>query len=324
MGGAAPLLARQVVITKRQLPFVIALTAVVLGAVVALTLLVRDDHASTIGLPVGDDGIAVRASLGSRTQLFGQLLAVRLDLLVDREMLDPDKITVDTRFDPFTMRGAPVKSRRDYDRFTRLRYEYRLDCVTTICVPEGARKDFDLPSAPVRHEGVPVEIVEWPPVTIASRYREPEPDQGIRFQGSVDLPWRANVRVHPASYSVDPTLLTVALAALALLLMLVSLFFVQRAFPSAPFGFRRLRRTKLTPLERAIAVLERAQKQGIEREQRLALDRLARELRTGGQHELAGTARELAWIAEVPGPDRTATLSERVRAVIAEGTNGRS
>ena len=310
--------------TTRRLPFVLALAAVVVGAAVALALLLRDEHAPTIGLPVGDDGIAARASLGSRSQLFGQLLTARLDLLVDREVLDPAKITVDALFDPFSTNGAPVTSRRDYDRFTRLRYEYRLDCVTTDCVPEGARKDFDLPSAPVRHEGVPVEVVEWPRVTIASRYREPETDVGMRFQGSVDLPWRANVRVRPASYSVDPTLLTAALAGLAVLLLFVSLFFVQRAFPSAPFGFRRLRRMRLTPLERAIAVLERAQKQGIEREQRLALDRLARELRTGGQHELAGDARELAWTADVPGPDRTARLSEQVRAVIAGGTNGRS
>jgi hypothetical protein len=323
VGGVAPLLARQVVTAKR-LPFVLVLAAVVVGAVLALALLLHDERAPTIGLPVGNDGIAARASLGSRAQLFGQLLAVRLELLLDREVLDPDKITVDTRFDPFEAHGAPVTSRRDYDRFTRLRYEYRLDCVTTICVPEGAREDFDLPSALVRHEGRQVEIVEWPRVTIASRYREPETDLGMRFQGSVDLPWRANARVRPASYSVDPTLLMTALAGLALLLILVSLFFVQRAFPGAPFAFHRLRRMKLTPLERAIAVLERAQKQGIEREQRLALDRLARELRTGGQHELAGTARELAWTADVPGPDRTAALSEQVRAVIAGRTNGRS
>jgi hypothetical protein len=310
--------------TTRRLPFVVALVAVVVGAAVALALLLRDEHAPTLGLPVGDDGIAARASLGSRTQLFGQLLAVRLDLLVDREVLDPDKVTVDARFDPFTTYGAPVMSRRDYDRFTRLRYEYRLDCMTTICVPDGARKDFDLPSAPVRHEGRQVEVAEWPRVTIASRYREPETDLGRRFAGSVDLPWRANARVLPASFGVDPTLLTVALAGLALLLSLVSLYLVQLAYPSAPFAFRRLRRVKLTPLERAIAVLERAQQQGIEREQRLALDRLARELHTGGQHELAGTARELAWTADVPGPARTATLSEQIRAVIEGGTNGRS
>lgn len=310
--------------TRRRLPVVLALAAVVVGAVVALALVLRDEHAPTVGLPVGDDGIAARASLGSRTQLFGQLLTARLDLLVDRDVLDPDKISVDARFDPFTMNGAPVTSRRDYHRFTRLRYEYRLDCVTTDCVPEGARKDFELPSAPVRHADRRVEVAEWPSVTIVSRYREPETNLGMRFQGSVDLPWRANVRIRPASYSVDPTLLTAALAGLAVLLLLVSLFFLQRAFPSAPFGFSRLRRTKLTPLERAIAVLERAQGQGIEREQRLALDRLARELRTGGQHELAGDARELAWKADVPGPDRTARLSEQVRAVIAGGTNGRS
>jgi hypothetical protein len=312
------------VVTRRRLPIVLAVSAVVVATVVALALLLRDERAPTIGLPVGDDGIAARASVDPRTQLFGQLLAVRLELLVDREVLDPAKITVDARFDPFTEGGEPISSRRDYDRFTRLRYEYRLECLTAVCVPDTARKEFELPSAPVRHEGGRIEIVDWPRVTIVSRYREPETASSTRSQASFDLPWRVNTGLRPASYRVDPTLLTALLAGLALVLALVSLYFAQLAFPSAPLGFRRPRRLKLTPLERAIAVLELAHEHGIEQEQRLALDRLARELRTGGEHELAGTARQLAWTADVPGPDRTATLSDQVRAVIAGRGNGRS
>jgi hypothetical protein len=78
----------------------------------------------------------------------------------------------------------------------------------------------------------------------------------------------------------------------------------------------------MTPLERALAVLERAHEQGIEREQRLALDKLAHELRTGGQQELAGRARELAWEQDVPDAARTAPFSEHVRDVIAGRSNG--
>jgi hypothetical protein len=308
---------------KRRLPFPLALAAAVLGTAVALAFLLHDEQAPTIGRPVGDEGIAARASLGSRTQLFGQLLAARLDLLVDRKVLDPDEITVDVRFRPFTPGGPPVASRRDYDRFTRLRYEYRLECLTAACVPETARVDVVLPSASVRHEGKPIRTVEWPSVTIASRYREPEFERTTPSQRSFDLPWRATVRVPEASYSVDPTLLTAFFAGGALVLVLGSLFFVQVAFPAAPLGFRRLRRKTLTPLERAFAVLERAHERGIEREQRLALDRLARELGTGGERELAGTARELAWAAEIPGPERTAMLANRVSAMIGDRKNGR-
>ena len=39
-----------------------------------------------------------------RTELFGSPLGARLDLLVDREVLDPDKVAVDAKFAPFDAR----------------------------------------------------------------------------------------------------------------------------------------------------------------------------------------------------------------------------
>jgi hypothetical protein len=311
-------------VVKRRLPFFAVLAAVVVGAAVAVALLVRDERAPSLGLPVGDDGIAARSSVSGRSLLFGEQLIARLELLVDREILDPDRVTVDAEFDPFSPSGKPFESRTDYDRFTSMRFEYPIECLTTACVPETVTKLYDLPSVTVRHERVPVEIVEWPRLTINSRVGEPTVEaNNPTAQPGFDLPWRANLRVQPATYRVDPTLLTALFAGVALLLLVATLYFAQRAFPGAPLGFRRLRRVKLTPLERALVVLERAHEQGIEREQRLALDQLAHELRTGGQQELAGTARELAWEQSVPDSDRTSTLTDRVRAVIAGRTNGR-
>lgn len=310
---------------KGRLPFVAALVVAVVGGSVALALLVRDEKPAGVGFPVGDDGIAARSSLSDRTELFGSPLGARVDLLVDREVLDPDKVTVEAKFTPFATVGEPTRTRTDFDRYTQLRFAYQLECLQTVCVPETLTKVLDLPDSVVRHEGVPVEVVKWPAVTIASRYAEPEVDRNDpTAQPRFDLPWRATLRLQPATYRVDPTAITVLFVALALVLIVASLFFVQKAFPGVPLGFHRLRRVKLTPLERALVVLERAHDHGIEREQRLALDKLAHELSSGGQAELAGDARRLAWEEDVPDADRTATLSGRVRDVIAGRTNGRA
>jgi hypothetical protein len=323
VGRAAPLLAREDLV-KGRLPFLVALAVAVIGGALALALLVRDEKPSGAGFPVGDDGIAAHSSLSDRTELFGSPLRARLDLLVDREVLDPDKVRVDAKFTPFDKVDEPTTTRTDYDRYTRLRYVYELECLKTVCVPETLTKPLDLPDTVVRHDGVPVEVVKWPSVTIASRYEEPTVDRNDpTAQPRFDLPWRATLRLQAATYRVDPTTITVLFVGLALVLLVASLYFVQRAFPGVPLGFHRLRRVKLTPLERALVVLERAHEQGIEREQRLALDKLAHELSSGGQSTLAGDARRLAWEEDVPDAERTATLSGQVRDVIAGRTNGR-
>jgi hypothetical protein len=304
----------------------LALLAVVLvlgGAVGALALLVRDE-AEPPGLPVGDDGIAARTSLSDRSQLFGEQLVARLDLLVDRKVLDPDHVAVDARFAPFTSGGSAVVTRVDHGRFTSLRFEYRLDCLAAACVPETLTQSFALPELRVRHEGSLVEVAQWPRVTIGSRIGEPADDGNEgRFRSRSDIAWRANLDLAEPTYRVDTTLLTSLLVSGAAALLLASVLLLLHAFPVARLGLHRLRGDRTTPLERALRVLERAHAQGLEREQRLALDRLAQELRTGGQHALAGTARELAWEQRIPDSGRTAPLSERVRDVIAGSTNGR-
>jgi hypothetical protein len=313
-------------VVRRRLILWGAAAAVALVAAAAIYVLVRDERGDASGRPVGADGFAAQLSVSPRNQLFGQQLVARMDLLVDREVLDPDRVSLSTEFDPFTPAGETRRSRSDYDRFTRLRWDFPLECLVPNCVPETLTKEFDLGSTVVRHRGQPIGIVEWPSVTIASRVGDFEQAQqagrGPQQQQNVDLLWRATLRLRQATYTVDPTVLTAGLTGFALLLLVSSLYFLQVAFPSAPLGFRRLRRVKLTPLERALAVLERAHERGIEREQRLALDELARELRTGGRSDLASDARQLAWEESVPDADRTATLSDHVRDVIAGRSNG--
>lgn len=311
---------------RRRVVFWGGVAVAVAAAAAAIVLLVRDERGEAVGRPVGADGYAAQVTVTPRSQLFGQALVARLDLLVDREVLDPERVTVSAEFDPFTPSGNTRRTATHYDRFSRIRIDFPLECLVPNCVPETLTKEFDLGSTVVRHRGQPIGLVEWPSVTIASRVGDFEQAQtagrGPQQQQNVDLLWRATLRLRQPTYTVDPTVLATAFSGAALVLLASSLYLLQVAFPQAPLGFRRLRRVKLTPLERALAVLERAHEQGVEREQRLALDKLAHELRRGGQADLASSARALAWEESVPDADRTSTLSERVRHVIAGRRNG--
>ena len=78
----------------------------------------------------------------------------------------------------------------------------------------------------------------------------------------------------------------------------------------------------LTPLERALHMLERARERGAVPEQRKALENLAGELRRSGERDLARSATVLAWAERPPGSDATGALAAAVQQRIAQGVNG--
>jgi hypothetical protein len=78
----------------------------------------------------------------------------------------------------------------------------------------------------------------------------------------------------------------------------------------------------LSPLERALHLLERARERGAVPEQRKALENLAGELRRTGERELALSASVLAWAERPPGTDATGALAAAVQRRIAKGVNG--
>ena len=80
----------------------------------------------------------------------------------------------------------------------------------------------------------------------------------------------------------------------------------------------------LTPLERALLVLESARVRGAAADRRKALELLAAELETGGDPPLALEARELAWSKATPAGEATKALATRVRRLIKARKNGNS
>jgi hypothetical protein len=305
--------ARAALVTTRRGLAIGALLAAAAG-VAALVLLNRAAPPAPEPMPRFAEGMAVRGTLAPRSYLFGDQLRARLEILIDRNVFDPAKVDVDARFTPFAVVGEPERERRDFADLTRIRYLFVLECLTIECVPESIERPIQFPQAVVNHDDVAIEQFSWPGFPILARVRE------TSISAIPGSDWRASAVVRAADYRLSPTLFValLGLGGTACLAMSVLL----AATASAGLS-RRWRRLRLTPLERALAALERANAVGVEHEQRLALDRLADELRTRGAGDLALTARRLAWAEDVPQADRTAPLSAGVRELLQESTNGR-
>jgi hypothetical protein len=297
----------------RRLRYALGAVLVLAVGVAALALLLRAARPAPEPMPAVAGGMAVRGTIVPRAYLFGDQLQARLEILLDRGVFDPTKIDIDTRFNPFVVVGTPKRERRDFADLTRLRYVFVLECLTLDCVPESIERPIQFPQAIVNHEGVAIEELSWPGFPIVARVRE------TSISAIPGSDWRASGVVRPVNYRLNPTLMVALLGIGGVALLFASAAFVVAGSTGLT---RRWRRLRLTPLERALAGLERANEAGVEHDQRLALDRLADELRTRGADELAVSARRLAWAEDVPGAERTAPLSAGVRDLLHGSTNG--
>src|SRR5207237_10149127 len=134
--------------------------------------------------------------------------------------------------------------------------------------------------------------------------------------------YHADLTPPARSYALSPGgLLWLLLFVLLALLVLPSTLVMsrvreyQRAHGPAP-------REELSPLERALRLLEWANRQPDGEDRRRALELVALELLRGGRDELGGEARELAWSPPTPPAERAGELGTRVRGSTGgEGAN---
>lgn len=275
-------------------------------------------------LPLGRQ-ISARASLTPGVHLFAEPVVARVDVVVDREHLDPDRIELRTEFLPYDIDEAR-EIREDRGRLTLLRYEYVMRCLRLACIPDvfssaagsaetgrAERRTLRLsPAEVVYDDPAGKERVlarpKWPDVVSASRIREGDvPRSGYVFKTSVTpLP--------EPDYRIPPTLLGAGLIAGALALLAVPVgvlvSWLRRRRPPRVV----VAEPELTPLERALRLVEWAcgRENGVER--REALELLAFELDALDRMEAAGSARKLAWSAQSPSRDAASMLLEEMRA----------
>jgi len=293
------------------------IAAGVVGAAVALVLV--------LALRGGGGGSAVpREPVEGGTQLsrsaalFADPMRASVQVVVDRKRVDPDLVGFTTHFEPFVTVASPQVTRHDSSRLTRLVYSVDLICLTNICLskdkPEPVRVQF--PPAEVfytpKSGGRKTLHLAWTAMTIGPRTTETD------LNGSDPIlqpSWRASTEPFAVSYGNSPHTLRVILFVASGLLLAFALFALIRFVVTGTLRFRIL-----SPLERAVVMVERAPADAPEK--RKALELLSHELTRSGEPELALAAKQLAWAEPTPLPTLTQPLTLDVRRVIEQRSNG--
>lgn len=269
--------------------------------------------------------VAAQARLDPSVHVFAEPVTATVEVVVDRDQLDPDRVRVETRFLPYDVK-AERTSREIRGRLTVLRHEFVLRCLRIACIPDvlqsaageaesgrGERRAMRLRPARVLYEEADgkkryLANAAWPEVVSVSRLKESDiPEFG-------DFVFKTSVTPLPEpDYRISPTLLGAGLLAAALALLALPAALIVR-------WYRRRRpepivadEPEVSPLERALRLVEWTEGREDVRERREALERLAVELETSGRSDLARSARALAWPATSPSPESAAGFVAEVR-----------
>ncbi len=285
--------------------------------------------------------VASNESITPRVQLFAEPVLARVDVIVDRERFDPERIRVAGKFAPYEREGEVIRTRSDDGRFTHLRFDIPLRCLTYACLPEvgggppqvlpggipppvesqgggfGERKSVNLKPARVLYddpEGKPRTLrnVHWPTVQSVSRLNFG--DTGVT---GIGFPFEASVSPLPdLSYRIAPRVLGAGLLLGALALLLLPIVLVVRVLRREEPVEEEVH-AELSQLETALALVVWARERPVA-ERREALEALAVELEASDSAELEARTRRLAWSAPAPSTEAMDELVETVKE--ADGT----
>lgn len=289
------------------------------AAALAAFLLLRDDRAGEPSL--GASGIQSRLVLDPRVVLFGDTVTARIEVVLDKARIEPASLRVAADFEPWNPVGPPTRVVRDDGETHYAATQYVLRCLTAPCAPgrQSAPREFGPAQVTytTRAGETKSEEVRWPVLLVNSRIVSDDFTRG----DELSRPWRADVVSLPEpSYSLSPSLVLGVLLAGAGLFALGGLVLAYLALPR-----RRVEEPEplrppepdLTPLERALALLENGLPSDRADERRQALERLAKEL---AAHDagLADEASTLAWAPTPPPVDEARMVAARVRTLLDE------
>jgi hypothetical protein len=291
--------------------FTVAAAVLIAGVTAWLVVGGEDEEAPVLG----GELLVASTSLEPQGHLFGEQVTARLDIVYDAAQVRAESIRGQPLFAPYTV-VARREERESFDDVARIRREYVLECLTARCLAPK-RGYFTLPPVALEYvttsgPGVQPTSAEWPDLRAASRTGTDDLE-GLRVRADVrDLP--------PVTYRIRPVAVATIGYLLAILFALAGLALLARALNAravlGPAIARR--RSRLSPLERALALVRRSTERGELDSSRRALERLAGELRRTREADLAQDASRLAWRRDHPSGSSVDPLSTEVERVIAE------
>ncbi|MGH3128297.1 MAG: hypothetical protein ACRDPX_10285 [Gaiellaceae bacterium] len=276
----------------------------------------------------------VRGEMIPDVHLFGEPVVARIDVILNREKVDPEDVRLKTNFEPYERVGETEEERRDIGDFTIIRYTTALNCLNENCIPRtfagettvsqlpglppflpGQQRDekvkFEFPPALLMADAEPKDRtlgrVVWAPLRSLSRINWY--DSSVVGQG---FPFVTTVAPLPEpDYRISPTLLGLGLLvlALALLALPVWLLWDRRRRRAAPKSDRT---APLSPLEHALRLVEWASRRPSVDERREALEVLAFEIGSD-DGQTAERARKQGWSPPTPEPEQMTELVSSIR-----------
>lgn len=276
----------------RRLPQVVLVVVVVLvGALAGLLWLAHDE---TSGSARPSDIVRIDASVSPDAHLFGEPVAATVDVVVDGSVVDVDSVRVEPDFTPYEAVGPARVERSSAGDVGVVRLTYTLRCLKEGCDASGARGLVELPTGRVVYRflggsGASFAALDWPAFEVAARVSDADVEL---------IRWRAAEAALPAvDTRFDPTVLAAVLVAAAVLLSALAVWLARRLWlePRAGLDADGVGVVTAAPLERALALVRDASRNGDLARRRRALERVAVELGAVGRVELAEEARALAW-----------------------------
>lgn len=295
------------------------------GMVVALLVMARapSTQSADDALRFRGRAMTIETRITPRLHAFGEPITAEVVAVFNRAQVKADSVRVTARFDPYEQIAREERTREDEGTLTRIRYRFRLQCLSRQCLPGEPKRVIEFEPAGVAYSMIDTLIRsnlpartagsgQFPPIEVVSRL-DPTATQDVR--------WRAETRTLPEpSYRVDATVATLALfggaGALAGLAALVLV----------PLASRRRHDVAETQIDEDLPALERAlllletSTNGAVGDRRRALELVARELDAHGEPALAERARRLAWSKDAPEPGDASALAASVRAARAEAS----
>ena len=315
--------------SRNRARLLVALAVVAGVSILAIVLSALDGDLS----PTAEDepALQARTDISPRSVLFGDTVTALVDVTLDRDQVDPDSVRVLADFTPWKVFATPERVRRDGETTTSIRTTYVLRCVTNACISDDAaavQNDTEVQSfgqAQVTYMASEARAstsrvsrqVPWPRLTVGARFSA----RDALSAGASTTGWRADLLSLPAySYRVTPGLVFGLLLAAATLLAIAGGAFVHRArrrrAPLAHVSADRPPETVMTPLDRALALLEDSARLDGAADQRRALELVSAALVGRGDTKLARESRALAWSEPVPGVRETNGMAAQARLAL--------
>jgi type II secretory pathway component PulM len=246
---------------------------------------------------------SAKATLSSRSVLFGDRVEAKLDLILPRRLAGiafrghPD-------FHPFQIVSSHVDRVELGGGFERISLRYGLTCLSQHCLGGGSAIRVQFSPASISIPGGSLHAV-WPPLLEVGRAQD------------VSRPVTDGLDSVPAAFpglqprrAADEALIA---AGASLLVLLVAWFFLRRRVRR-----RRALAAQAVPLlQTLLARVEAGLPEDVLYRQRHALDALAVELRHRRINgSLALDAERLAWAPEQPDPERIRDLCAEIRRMV--------